>query len=151
MRRLAFLLVLCLAAGCSGTRPQTLGVHAGRLAPCPSTPNCVSSQAPPSDAEHYVEPLRFDGPVDAAIARLVGVLEDMSRMEVITRTADYLHVEATSLIFRFVDDVEFLFVPEEGLIHCRSASRLGRSDLGVNRDRIEEIRERLREGAQVRD
>ena len=73
--------------------------------------------------------------------RLVVVLtETLSRIEIITRTPDYLHAEATSLIFRFVDDVEFFFPPDAKLIHCRSAARLGQSDMGVNRARIEEIR-----------
>ena len=143
MRRWCAFLSIGLAVGCSGTAPTNLGAREGRLASCPSTPNCVSSQAAKSDAEHYVEPLAFEGSVEGAMAKLLSVFEAMSRLEVVTRTSDYLHVEATSLIFRFVDDVEFLFVQDEGLIHCRSAARLGRSDFGVNRARIEEIRERF--------
>lgn len=143
---LPLLLSLLLAAGCSGTRPSNLGARNGRFISCPSSANCVSSQAAPDDAEHYVEPLAYEGSAVDAMERLVGVLtESLSRIEVVTRTEDYIHAEATSFLFRFVDDVEFYFPPDAKLIHCRSASRLGASDFGVNRGRIEEIRAALAE------
>lgn len=141
MRYFFAVFVTLIAVGCSGTRPSNLGVRNGRFVSCPSTANCVNSQARATDVEHHVEPLSYEGSEADAMERLVFVLtEVMPRIEVITRTEDYLHAEATSLIFRFVDDVEFSFPPDAPLIHCRSASRLGASDLGVNRERIEEIR-----------
>ncbi len=132
---------LALIAACTGVRPTNLGVKDGRLAPCPETPNCVSSQS--SDAAHAIEPLRFSGNPTAAMARLKTIIWGMPRTEIVSETDTYLHVEFTSLVFRFVDDVEFLLDEPDSCIQVRSASRMGRSDLGVNRKRIESIRSAL--------
>jgi len=126
--------------GCSGVRPQNLGVKDGKLAPCPSTPNCVSSQG--SGQEHGIEPLHFTGTGADAWAKLKKIVLGMKRARIVTETNMYLHAEYTSLIWRFVDDVEFVVFDKEKVIHVRSASRLGKSDLGVNRKRVEEIRSR---------
>ncbi len=121
-------------------RPTDLGVRAGdRLKPCPDSPNCVCSQA--ADAGHHIDPLVFSDSPDEAMRRLQAVLTTFPRVRVVTTTPRYLHAEFTSLIFRFVDDVEFLVDPSAGVIHCRSASRVGRSDLGVNRKRVEALRQ----------
>lgn len=130
-----------LVAGCTGSRPMNLGVHDGKLAPCPATPNCVSSQS--ADKEHAVEPLLFSGTAAEAMAKLKVVLSTMPRARVVTATETYLHAEFTSALFRFVDDVEFWFDESTGTIHLRSASRVGTSDLGVNRKRIEYLRIKL--------
>lgn len=127
----------------SGTRPDNLGVKDGRLASCPNTPNCVNSQSPQNDAEHYIEPLSYSGSPDEAIATLKSVIEDMDRTEIIKADERYLYSEFTSKIMGFVDDVEFYLDENAGVIHVRSASRLGQSDLGVNRKRIEDIRAKL--------
>jgi uncharacterized protein (DUF1499 family) len=119
-------------------RPDNLGVHEGRLAPCPNTPNCVSSQA--EDDAHRMGPIPFDGEADEALARLKAVVAAQPRTTIVSADGDYLHAECTSLLFRFVDDVEFLVDRDAKVIHFRSASRAGRSDLGVNRKRMEEIR-----------
>lgn len=124
--------------GCTGTRPANLGVREGRLAPCPGTPNCVTSLS--TDSEHAVEPLRFSGPAPEAMAALGAAISGMKRARIVTRTGSYLHAEFTSAVFRFVDDAEFLLDNETSTIHVRSASRVGSSDLGVNRKRIEAIR-----------
>jgi uncharacterized protein (DUF1499 family) len=127
--------VLSLAA----RRPDNLGVRDGRLARCPSSPNCVCSLD--ADAEHVVEPLRFtDGP-DEAWQRLRDALGRLPRTRIVTEEDGYLHAECTSLLFRFVDDLEFQLDRDVGVIHVRSASRVGRSDLGVNRARVETIRQ----------
>lgn len=128
-----------MVTGCTGVRPSNLGVRDGKLAPCPSTPNCVSSQS--SDREHVVEPLRYSTTSQEAMAKLKMIIREMPRAVMVTETDNYLHVEFTSLLFRFVDDVEFSLDDVARLIHVRSASRLGKSDLGVNRKRIEAIRE----------
>ena len=143
----AWLLLLTpvLLMGCTGTRPLGLGARDGKLLPCPSSPNCVSSQA--LDEEHRVAPLAYSGSLDAAMKRLAAVIRSLPRTAVITDTGAYLHVEFTSALFRFVDDVEFLADDTAKVIHVRSASRLGTSDLGVNRRRIEEIRRRWSETA----
>ena len=137
---LLLLLPAVLLVGCQGTRPANLGARDGRLLPCPSTPNCVSSQA--TDEEHRVAPLAYSGALDEAMNRLKEIVRSLPRTAVITDTGAYLHVEFTSALFRFVDDVEFLADNGAKVIHVRSASRLGTSDLGVNRKRVELIRKR---------
>jgi uncharacterized protein (DUF1499 family) len=119
-------------------RPANLGVTAGRLAPCPSSPNCVSSQADPADTAHFIQPLRYDDPSEIAWARLVRLVSTWPRTRMIEVTDRYLHAEVSTLVLRFVDDLEFLLGPAE--IHVRSASRLGRTDFGVNRRRVERLR-----------
>jgi len=125
---------------CSGTRPSNIGVKEGVLAPCPSSPNCVSSQAPVSDKVHYIAPIKYSGTLADAKKRLVKVIESMKRARIVTARDDYIYAEYTSALFRFVDDVEFYFDDAKKLIQVRSASRLGYGDLGVNRKRVEEIR-----------
>ena len=127
-----------LVAGCTGPRPMNLGVHDGKLAPCPASPNCVSSQS--TDKDHAVEPIRFSGTPAEAMADLKKVLSGMPRARIVTATDTYLHAEFTSALFRFVDDVEFWLDESARTIHLRSASRIGHSDLGVNRKRIEDLR-----------
>ena len=119
-------------------KPQGLGIVDGRLGPCPDSPNCVSTQA--TDSGHRIEPLPFNGPPDRVIQRLESAIASIPRMRIVTEQDDYIHAEATSLIFRFVADVEFFVDRESKLVHFRSASRVGRSDLGVNRSRMERIR-----------
>jgi uncharacterized protein (DUF1499 family) len=113
-------------------RPDNLGVTNGRLAPCRRTPNCVSSQADPSDAEHYVAPLK--GTIDA-VRKAVGSLP---RATIVSEKQNYLYAEFRSKLLGFVDDVEFFY--DGNAIQVRSASRLGRRDFGVNRNRVERLR-----------
>jgi len=108
------------------------------LAPCPDSPNCVSSQS--GDTAHFTEPLRYTGDAARAWQRLQQALGAEPRITVIEDTGSYLHAEARSLVFRFVDDVEFLLDSAHGVIQVRSASRVGYSDFGVNRRRVERIR-----------
>jgi uncharacterized protein (DUF1499 family) len=115
-----------------------VGVRDGRLAPCKRTPNCVSSQADPADREHYVAPLAFAG----TIAGLRRVLERLPRVKVIREEPEYLYAEFRTPLMRYVDDVEFLRAGS--VLHVRSASRLGRRDFGVNRGRVEKLRELIR-------
>ena len=121
---------------------MAIGISQGKLSPCPDSPNCVSSQSP--DPSHFVEPLSYTDSQTDATARLLKLIESMPRTQIISNTGNYLHAEFTSLIFRFVDDVEFLFDKEKNLIHVRSASRVGYSDLGMNRKRIEALRQQFR-------
>jgi uncharacterized protein (DUF1499 family) len=122
-------------------RPDNLGVHEGKLAPCPNTPNCVSSQT--DDEAHRMAPIPFEGRAGVALDRLEATLAARPRtagVKKMNKLCLYLRAECTSFLFRFVDDVEFLVDPEAKVIHFRSASRVGRSDFGVNRKRMEEIR-----------
>jgi uncharacterized protein (DUF1499 family) len=131
---LIFIYVLMVLWSCAQTREV-----AANDMNCPDSPNCVSSQA--SDPEYFVEPLKFSDDPSMAISRLKQSLLKEKRVTIVDEQADYLHAEIRSLIFRFVDDVEFRFSPEQKLIHLRSASRVGYSDFGVNRRRINRIRE----------
>lgn len=111
------------------------------LTPCPSRPNCVSSLD--RDPKHYVEPLRFTGSIKDAHDRLLGIVSNFKRTKVVTNENHFIGAEFTSLVFRFVDDVEFYFDAPNKIIHVKSASRVGYSDLGVNRRRIEKIRKQF--------
>lgn len=133
-------LFLFFSMGCSG-RQAPVGHTDGKLAPCPSSPNCVSSQS--IEAGSRIDPLAFHGDGAGAEEKLVAVLNATKRVRIVTRTAGYIHAEFTSAFFRFVDDVEFYINAQEGVIHFRSASRVGYSDLGANRKRMEEIRRRF--------
>lgn len=121
----------------SGNPPEGLGVRDGRLKPCPDTPNCVNSHDRGSAA---VAPLAFGGNADVAWRRLTAIVEAMPRTTLIQKSSHYLRAEAASRILGFVDDMEFLLDENASVIHVRSASRLGYSDLGVNRRRIEQLR-----------
>ncbi len=120
----------------SWRRPANLGVTEGRLAPCKRTPNCVSSQANPADSEHYIAPIAFRG----SMADLRRAVESMARASVLKVERDYLYAEYRTRLLRYVDDVELYYDEKQGVVHVRSASRLGRRDFGVNRKRIEALR-----------
>ncbi|MBL4584335.1 MAG: DUF1499 domain-containing protein [Pseudomonadales bacterium] len=125
-------------SGCSGTIPDTLGVINEKLPACPDKPNCVVSHL--YDDEHQIDPLTYSGELAAAHAQLVKSIEQIPGSKIITNSERYIHAEFTSQIMRYVDDVEFYFNNEEKIIDLRSASRLGHSDMGVNRERIETLR-----------
>lgn len=116
---------------------------ARRLAPCPNKPNCVSSQALVSDKQHYIEALTYSGEPAQARERLERTITGMKRARVVVREANYWRAEFRSWLWRFVDDVEFLFDDDARRIDIRSAARVGYSDFGVNRRRMEEIRRRF--------
>ena len=124
----------------SGTRPDNLGVNNGKLAACPNSPNCVSSQSPSSDETHFIQPLKYSSTTEKALADLKKVIESEDRTKIIEESSDYLYAEFKSALMGYVDDVEFYLDSSSNTIHLRSASRLGQSDLGVNRKRIETIR-----------
>jgi uncharacterized protein (DUF1499 family) len=133
---------------CSGKRPANLGVSDAGLAPCPASPNCVSSAA--TDATHHVEAFSLAMAPDAAWRVLGEVVASVPRTTVVERTANYLHAECASALFGFVDDLELQLRASGDAIAVRSASRVGYSDMGVNRRRVERIRELLRERGAVR-
>ena len=118
------------------------------MAPCPPRPNCVSSDAP--DAEHAVEAFALKAPPETAWTEVHEVIESMPRTRIVKLTTSYLHAECQSAVFHFVDDLELELRADEGTIAVRSASRLGYSDLGVNRERVERLRSELRARGAVR-
>ncbi|UTW11609.1 DUF1499 domain-containing protein [Marinobacterium rhizophilum] len=129
--------VLLYLAGCSSQAPSSLGVQNGRLAPCPDTPNCVGSEYPDSPA--WIAPLSFTDSPPQAWARLQNRIQAQGG-QIETLTDTYLWATYRSRLLRFIDDVEFRLDSEARQIQVRSASRLGYSDLGVNRKRIEDLR-----------
>lgn len=122
----------------AGIRPTNLGINLGQLTPCPSTPNCVNSQS--ADATHQIQPISYDSSSQEAWASLKDAIATFNRAKIIAETDNYIYAEFTLPIVGFVDDVEFQLDENNKLINVRSASRLGESDLGVNRQRVENIR-----------
>lgn len=116
----------------SWKRPDNLGVRDGKLAPCKRSPNCVSSQANPSDKEHYIAPIH--GTMEA----VRHAVRNMPRTTIVSQSDSYLYAEFRTKLLRYVDDVEFFF--DGHVVQVRSCSRLGRRDFGVNRRRVEELR-----------
>ena len=131
-----FVLGFMVLGRISQTQPDNLGVIDGKLTPLAPNPNGVSSQS--LDAAHFIEPLRPPPGAVASMARLKKALRQLPRGTILQETDRYLHLEFRSPVFRFVDDAEFLL--EDHVIQVRSAARVGRSDLGVNRKRIEALR-----------
>lgn len=130
--RLAIIGTTIWLSACAGSPPSNLGMQSGKLAPCPSSPNCVSSYA--SDEDHAVSPWSFDGSVTQAQSKLEQILQATDNATLVTSESGYIRAEFESSLMGFVDDVEFVI--EKGVVNMRSASRLGYSDLGVNRERI---------------
>jgi uncharacterized protein (DUF1499 family) len=122
----------------AGEKPNNLGVNAGLLAGCPATPNCVVSQG--GDEEHAIAPISYT--TDRATARqnLTDILGVVPRTKIVEQSDNYILAESESRLMGFVDDTEFYLPQGENVIHARAAARLGESDLGVNRRRIEQIR-----------
>lgn len=133
-----------------GQAPGDLGVKAGRLKPPSETPNRVSSQASmypthPQLAYASIAPFTFASDGLAAMEKLAAILKKTDACIVVTHQVDYLYAQCSTPLLRFTDDVEFWLDRNANLIHVRSASRLGRGDLGVNRKRVERLRAQFQE------
>ena len=153
-----FATTACGAAELRGGPSQAGEAAPAVLAPCPDSPNCVSSQAPADDAEHHVAPLPLPAMIDGAtgdaavfLDAIRETVETQPRAQWLTSEGPYAHATFTSRIFRWTDDVEFLVDTDAGLVHVRSASRVGHSDLGVNRARVEELRSLLEQASDLSD
>lgn len=140
---LSLFMCLWIAAGCGGRMPKALADGSGRLALCPSSPNCVSSDA--TDASHSIAAYRIRGDADATWKGLAAHLAELPRVEIVSDEGAYLQAVFTTRLMRYRDDVEFQLDAGAGAIRVRSASRIGHGDMGVNRDRIESIRAVLAE------
>jgi uncharacterized protein (DUF1499 family) len=136
--RVAVLMASMLSLACAGKRPADLGLRSGRLRPCPGRPNCVCSDDP--EERPRIAPLATGEDPARTWKHLQDLLRAQPQTTIVEAQADYLHVEFRSRLFGFTDDVEFHLRPAERIIAVRSASRLGYSDLGVNRSRVEAIR-----------
>lgn len=123
--------------------PEGLGVTEGMLAPCPDMPNCVSSQASEDDLEHYVAPIVYRGDVMDVQLNVEQFILEMTDSRILQSRLGYSHIEVSSPLFGFKDDLELYFPEADSVMHVRSASRVGYDDLGVNRERVRQIRELL--------
>lgn len=121
----------------AGTRRTDPGIRDGTLAPCPDSPNCVSSFA--TESMHFIPPITFDGQPKVAMQTVVDIVSGMDGVRIVAKDDDYVHCEFSTPLFGFVDDLELLLDCDESVIHVRSASRVGHSDFGVNRKRMDEI------------
>jgi uncharacterized protein (DUF1499 family) len=146
---LSLLVLLAAQLGAfSGRAPGNLGERDGRLRPPSKTPNSVSSQADlwvqhPMQDYARIAPLAMQGSGPATLAKIGRIVEAMPGAQVVERRDDYLYVRFTTRWMKFVDDAEFWFDPQHNVVQVRSASRVGRKDFGVNRARIEAIRQAL--------
>jgi len=137
-------IILLALISCQGKRPNNLGLNTdGGLFPCPDKPNCISSDDEKS--EHYVEPIAIHSNKETAYKKLHNIIATTKGSKIIKSEENYLYAEFTSSVFKFVDDVEFHFSRDDKNIFIRSASRLGKHDFGVNRDRIKKIRFRFQQ------
>ena len=146
LKSLPVLLLFLLS--CSGSRPAEIGITAGKLAPCPTSPNCVCSDC--ASSGHRIPPVVLIAPAEQAWQATREQVAALPRTRIVAATEDYLHAECRSAVFGFVDDIELHLRPEEGIIAMRSAARLGYYDFGVNRRRLEKLRTTLREKGIVR-
>jgi uncharacterized protein (DUF1499 family) len=135
-KTIVYIIVMTLSAATQASEKQ--------LPPCPNSPNCVSSLA--TDEGHFIAPFKIIGNVEAAWTELKNALISQSRTVITDETGVTLHAQATSLVFRFVDDIDAMLDADAGIIHIRSASRVGYGDFGVNRKRVEKLRSQLQQG-----
>lgn len=121
-------------------QPAPGGVQDGTLAPCPTSPNCVSSR--PTDPAN-LPPISYRDTREQAMQRLIATVQAEPRSRILAQTDNYLHVQFRSLVFGFGDDAEFFFPPTTNTIEFRSAARMGYSDMNVNQSRMERIISRM--------
>jgi uncharacterized protein (DUF1499 family) len=126
-----------------GAPGDSLGVSKDKLAPCPDSPNCVSTQS--KSKRHTMEPLPYLQTREATRERILSILKGMKRMQIVKLTESHIHVEFRTALWGFVDDVEFLLDDAARVVHFRSASRVGYYDFGMNRRRMKEISARYLE------
>lgn len=131
----SLLALLPFLTACAGEPPQNIGIRDGRLIACPESPNCVSSYE--SSEQHSIAAL------DANLNQIQQILLTMDAANIVEQSSSYLYAQFTSSLMGYVDDVEFLYDAASNTTHVRSASRLGYSDMGANRKRVEAIRSQL--------
>lgn len=113
---------------------------------CPASPNCVSSKENITDVEHYISPITYEIERERSFEKIKEILNELENVKIVEENDLYIHAVFVTTIMRFKDDVEFQFLENEKIIHIRSASRIGHSDLGLNRKRMEKMRSLFNEG-----
>ena len=140
------LMTIFMVSSVSGAGAEGLGATEYKLAPCPDSPNCVSTQS--EGKRHAMEPLPYLQTRQTSRERILSILKGMRRMEIVKLTESTIHVEFRTALWKFVDDVEFFFDDRARVVHFRSASRVGYYDFGLNRRRMKEISERYLEAVE---
>ncbi|VAW56062.1 hypothetical protein MNBD_GAMMA07-2704 [hydrothermal vent metagenome] len=126
---------------CSGQKPKDLGIYNNTFSHCPVTPNCISSDA--TDKKHKIDFLKLNAEYKNNWQAIHNAVNTLSNTKIVTFNETYIHAECSSTVFGFVDDLQ-LHLRENGEnIAIKSAARLGHSDFGVNKKRIEKLREQL--------
>ena len=143
---MALFLIVITAVACAGHAQESRSRTPADLAPCPDSPNCVSTKS--EDTARAMPPLPYLKSDEESMDRLVSIVREMKRATIVSATPSYLHAEFRSALFRFVDDVEFVLDHSARVIHFRSASRTGYYDFGVNRRRMQEISDRYLRAAE---
>lgn len=140
IKQITLILLIFMLSGCSGLRPRSTGLVNGKLQPCPPAPKCVSSYY--TSGIHHIEPLAYSGSKDDAYKKLISIIEGMEGSQIVNRSANYLHAQFELRPIRWVDNVEFLFLPDEKIIHyCSSTTAsVGYWDWGENKRRAKIIR-----------
>ena len=144
---IAFIVVLFVGffvyVSISNKSPEGLGVNDGELLPCPSSPNCVSTQSSPEDTEHYAAPIVYTGDRMKTQLLIESSILNKGNAHLVSSTLGYVHFEIKSSLVGYIDDVEFYLPAADSVVHVRSASRVGYSDFGINRKRIRQIQNLL--------
>jgi len=140
---LSLISMTAIFASCCAKVPANIGIKDGRLNSCPDKPNCVSSES--NDKLHHIEPFKYSTDFLTAKNAVIETIKSQERTVIVTDSGSYIHAEFKSKILRFTDDVEFLIDDKTKIINIRSASRVGYSDMGVNRKRVEILRKIFQE------
>jgi len=133
--------VILTSTACAGV--ENIGMTEGKLAPCPDSPNCVSTQS--EEKGHAMKPLPYLQTREASREKILSILKDMKRTEIVKLTESYIHVECRTALLHFTDDVAFFLDDTTRVVHFRSASRVGYYDFGLNRRRMKRISEKYLE------
>jgi uncharacterized protein (DUF1499 family) len=142
------IVVTAAVIGCAGSKTADKMKPQDRIVPCPDTPNCVSSEA--QDPRHAVAPMQLAGNPEKAWVQIRAKVDALPRSRIVAATEHYLHATLKSRLFGFIDDLELKLDPQTNMIGIRSASRTGAYDLGVNRRRVENLRQQLKAAALIR-
>lgn len=126
---------------CSGNRTEHYNNEPSAILDCPDTPNCLSSLA--NNPKYRIEPFKLKKDIESSWNIVKKTVGSLPRTKIVLADNRNIHAECRSMIFRFVDDLMLHLIPSDDIIHIRSASRVGYSDLGVNRRRVESLRKKL--------
>ena len=141
MKIIFLFLILVYFVSCAGSVPDSIGIRNNKLAECPDSPNCVSSQS--EKESHFMTSWKYKDSMDLVYNEMIEFFKKKNDVKIIETRKNYIWLTFTIPVMGFVDDVEFYFPENEKVIHFRSASRVGYSDLGVNKNRMNQLKKDL--------